>query len=138
MRFVIDANVLFSALIADATTRALIVELDHDYYVPEFVQTETHKHRATIREKAGLSEDELDVLLDALFSEFVTVPDEDLAPHLRAAHTEIGNEDPDDVPYLAAALARDAAIWSDDTVFEDLADIETYTTTEMVETFGIP
>lgn len=138
MRLVVDANILFSALIADGTTRALLIELDHSYYAPSFIHTETHNHRETIRDKAGLTDSELDVVLDALFDEIVFVSDSDLAAQMQAAHAAIGEEDPDDVPYLAAALVKQAAIWSDDPVFEDYATVDTYTTTEMVETFGIP
>jgi predicted nucleic acid-binding protein len=32
MQLVVDANVVFSALIADATTRTLLIDLDHEYY----------------------------------------------------------------------------------------------------------
>ena len=91
MQLVVDANVVFSALIADATTRTLLIDL---------------------------------------------IPDTDLRPHLQTAHAAIGDTDPDDVPYLAAALAIDAAIWSDDGDFTKQSRVEVYTTSDIVAEFG--
>lgn len=136
MRFVVDANVIFSALIADATTRTLLIDLDHEYYTPEFVHTEIRKHRSTIEEKSGVSASAVEVVLDTLFDELLLVPDGNLKPHLQVAHTAIGDTDPDDVPYLAAALATDAAIWSDDGDFAKQSRVDVYTTSDMVAEFG--
>ena len=132
MRFVVDANVVFSALIADATTRALLIDLDHEYYTPEFVHTEIRKHRSTIEEKSGVSTSGVEVVLDTLFDELVLVPDADLNPHLQTADDAIGDTDRDDVPYLAAALATDATIWSDDGDFTKQSRVDVYTTSDMV------
>jgi predicted nucleic acid-binding protein len=93
MQLVVDANVVFSALIADATTRTLLIDLDHEYYTPEFVHTEIRKHRSTIEEKAGVSASAVEIVLDTLFDELVLIPDTDLRPHLQTAHAAIGDTD---------------------------------------------
>lgn len=136
MQLVVDANVVFSALIADATTRTLLIDLDHEHYTPEFVHTEIRKHRSTIEEKSGVSASAVEVVLDTLFDELVLIPDTDLRPHLQTAHAAIGDTDPDDVPYLATALAIDAAVWSDDGDFTKQSQVEVYTTSDIVAEFG--
>ena len=72
------------------------------------------------------------MVLDTLFDELILVSDRDLKPHLQAAHAAIGDTDADDVPYLAAALATDAAIWSDDGDFTKQSRVDVYTTSDMV------
>lgn len=134
MKFVVDANVLFSALIADSTTRELLIELDHQYLAPQFVHTEIRNHRSTIEDKSNVSSSTVDALLDALFDELVLINDSDLKPHMDTAYAAIG----DDVPYLAAALATNAAVWSDDSVFEKQSTVEAYTTERMVSEFELP
>ena len=52
------------------------------------------------------------------------------------AEDAIADIDPDDVLYLACALARDAAIWSDDSDFEEQSLVQVYKTNEIVESFA--
>lgn len=138
MKFVVDANVLFSALIADSTTRELLIELDHQYLAPQFVHTEIRNHRSTIEDKSNVSSSTVDALLDALFDELALINDSDLKPYMDTAYAAIGDDDEDDVPYLAAALATNAAVWSDDSVFEKQSTVEAYTTERMVSEFELP
>ena len=44
--------------------------------------------------------------------------------------------DPDDALYLATALERDAAIWSDDRDYEHQELVDVVTTTEIFERYG--
>ena len=36
MKFVVDTNVLISALLKDSVSRKLLIELDEDFYSPDF------------------------------------------------------------------------------------------------------
>ncbi len=60
------------------------------------------------------------------------VPYERIAPYLSDADVLIGAIDPDDVPFVALALAEDHdGIWSNDRAFEDLPGIQHWTTASL-------
>ena len=51
------------------------------------------------------------------------------------ADEAIGNTDPDDVLYLACAIASNGAIWSDDSDFDEQDLVETYSTSDVIDSF---
>ncbi|MFB6161974.1 MAG: PIN domain-containing protein [Halococcoides sp.] len=135
MRLVIDANVVISALIADSTTRERIVTLEPDLLTPAIVHDEVETHDDLIVEKSGLDADRVTQFIDLLFRHIEIVPTEKFAPEIGAADRAIGATDPDDVLYLACAIASDAAIWSDDSDFDEQELVDRYSTSDVIETF---
>jgi len=135
MRLVVDANVLLSALIADAKTRELLVTLEPDLLTPEVIEDELEKYDDLIVEKSGMSMEKVSKFLDLLFQYIEIVPTEELVPEIDRADDALCDTDPDDVLYLACALARDAAIWSDDSDFEAQSLVSVYPTAAVVESF---
>ena len=135
MKLVIDANVVISALIADSKSRELIVTLEPTLTTPAFVHEEIGNYEALIVEKSGMGPSRVSQFLDLLFQYIEVVPVEDFYPTIERAEPAIGGTDPDDVLYLACALATDAAIWSDDTDFDEQELVETYTTSDVIESF---
>jgi predicted nucleic acid-binding protein len=73
--------------------------------------------------------------IDLLFQYIEVVPADDFYPAIENADEAIGDTDPDDVLYLACALARDAAIWSDDSDFDEQDLAETYSTSDVIDSF---
>lgn len=136
MTLVIDANVVISALIADSTTRELIVTLEPDLLTPAFVHDELENHEALIVEKSGMDTDRVERFIDLLFRHIDVVPAEEFHPAIERADEALGDTDPDDVLYLACALARDTAIWSDDADFDDQQLVERYSTSEVLDSFA--
>jgi len=49
MKFVIDSNVLISALILDSVTRELILETEKELYSPDFLESKINKHKILSR-----------------------------------------------------------------------------------------
>ena len=135
MKLVVDANVVISALIADSKTRELIVTLEPDLLTPAFVHGEIENYTQLIVEKSGMSPDRVTQFIDLLFQYIEVVSAEEFYPHIEAAEAAIGETDPDDVLYVACALAGDAAIWSDDTDFDEQDVVEVYSTTDVIGTF---
>jgi predicted nucleic acid-binding protein len=73
-----------------------------------------------------------DLLLTLLLTSVAVVPYERIAPYLSDADVLIGAIDPDDVPFVALALAEEHdGIWSNDRAFEDLPGIQHWTTTSL-------
>jgi len=59
----------------------------------------------------------------------------DFCDRIEEADVAIGNTDPDDVLYLACAIANDAAIWSDDSYFDEQNVVERYSTSDLIHSF---
>jgi predicted nucleic acid-binding protein len=135
MKLVIDANVVISALIADSKTRELIVTLEPDLLTPAFVHDEIGNYEDLIVEKSGMEPNRVAQFIDLLFQYIEVIPAEDFYPAIEKAKTAIGDIDPDDVLYLACAIASEAAIWSDDSDFDEQDTVEAYTTSNVINSF---
>ena len=70
-----------------------------------------------------------------MFQYIETVPASEFYPHIEEAEEAIGDTDPDDVLYVACALARDAGVWSDDSDFDEQDLVAVFTTSEVIESF---
>lgn len=107
MRLVLDTNILIAALIKDSITRRILLLPGLEFLLPAFALDELARHRAKIVRAARLRGDELDLLLTLLLESVAVVPFERIAPYLQDAHELIGAIDPDDVPFVALALAEE-------------------------------
>ncbi len=112
MDLVLDANVLFSALIRQDTTFRLVLHDNIHLYAPEFLLIELAKYKEVILQKTGKSAVEFEDVLAILRRYIIFVPIEDFISHL--AEAERTSPDPKDVAYLALALKMDIPIWSND------------------------
>jgi predicted nucleic acid-binding protein len=135
MKLVIDANVVISALIADSKTRELIVTLEPNLVTPEFVHDELENYTELIVEKSGMTPDRVTQFIDLLFQYIDVVPASEFYPYIEEAEAAIGDTDPDDVLYVACALASDADIWSDDSDFEEQDVVEAHSTSNVIDSF---
>jgi predicted nucleic acid-binding protein len=70
-----------------------------------------------------------------LFQYIETVPASEFYPYIEEAEEAIGDTDPDDVLYVACALAHEAGVWSDDGDFERQNLVPVFKTREVVESF---
>lgn len=104
MDLVIDANVLFAALIKDSHTRHLILESGWTFYAPEFLLEEIREHTDFLVQRTGLSKTELLLLLDnfIMLARINIIPFLEFKEHIKSA--EVISPDPDDAPYFALAL----------------------------------
>jgi len=135
MKLVTDANVVISALIADSKTRELIVTIEPDLLTPAFVHDEIENYEDLIVAKSGMSPDRVAQFIDLLFQYIDVVPVSEFYPAIENADDAIGDTDPDDVLYLACAVANDSAIWSDDSDFDEQSMVETYSTSDVINSF---
>lgn len=101
--------------------------------MPEFYFTEFRANRPEVMAKTGLTESELDLLLDLLFEGMRIVPRSEFEDRLAEASEAIGSADPDDVPFLALAMHLDADVWSDDEHFRRQDAVRVWRTHELVD-----
>lgn len=136
MKFVIDTNVLLSALIKDSITREILVTSGWDFYYPEIAFHEVRKYKELVLEKSGMQEQEYEELLNKLMNCVIIVPEEQIKQHLEEADKLLGHIDKDDVVFLATALSMEnVTIWSDDAHFDKQDKALNLKTKEVIELF---
>lgn len=128
-----DANVLFSALLRDGTTRHLLVSSALNLHTPAAVWDEFDRNRAYLLKKSGATEAAFDLLVSLLRSKVRTIPDEVVASKIAEALDRLHPKDKLDAPYLAAALAIGGVLWTHDKRVAKRAGVPLMTTAEMVQ-----
>jgi predicted nucleic acid-binding protein len=129
MRVVVDANALFGALIRDSTNRRIILHGVHDLFVPRWIWDELTRKEAMLLAKAGVPHSAFYLALERIRSNVSMVPQQAIWPHIDAAFA--AGVDRKDVPYIAAALAIDGAVWSHDRPLADRAPVPVVTTADL-------
>ena len=130
MDLIIDANILFAALVKDGATIELILEYDFHLFAPEFLFDEFSKYKDELLEKTKRTPEEFDQILDLLKLKINVVPKEDFETFLEQAHKI--SPDPDDAVYFALALKINAGIWSNDKKLNEQNRIRIYATKELL------
>lgn len=125
MKLVVDANVLISAAIVDGETREILQLGNATFLATPELEQEVQSYSSLIAEKSSLREQDVQELIALLFEAIGTVPYGIPDSAMQKARKSIGDEDPDDIPYLATAIAVNAdGIWSDDSVFDNQSYVQ--------------
>jgi len=112
MKLIVDANVLFSALIKDGLTAELLISDKLQLFAPEFLFTEFAKYEDLILRKTHRNEEEFNNFLEILKEQIFIVPKKEIIPFMDEADKI--SPDPKDTVYLALAIALKSNIWSND------------------------
>ena len=134
MELVVDATVLFAAIIGKAKTNDLFFEDKLKLVALPYLIEEFNKNTGTIAKICGTSESEVIEAFEILKERIETFPiykfpdkiqskAEKLAPHAK------------DVPYFALALHLGCAIWSREDSFKEQNEVKVYSTPELVDMF---
>jgi len=134
---VVDANVLFGALLRDGTTRHLLLYGGLDLHTPGTIWREFERNRAYLLKKSRATDAAFGLLLDALRDRIGEVPLPLIGERLAEAQASLGSEDHLDAPYLAAALAPGAALWTQDKELRAKATVPVLSTEDLVAALGI-
>ena len=126
---VVDANPLLSALLG-GRAREVVFSEEYLLYSPQHTLFEVEKYLPLVAEKLGRPEIDL-------FREFQLLPITACQPRLYDSHLEqardlIVQRDPKDVHVLALALALSHPVWTNDRDFEEVAEVATRSTAELV------
>lgn len=133
MKFVIDTNVLFSAMVKKSITRKIILSDAFELYVPEYLFEEINKHKDLILKKAKISNRDFIALL-TLFQKHVRIFRKEVYKDKIPLAEEVMKEiDITDSPFLALALVLNCSIWSNDGHFKQQNLINVYTTKVILE-----
>lgn len=129
MKLVVDANVLFSALIKDSFTRKLFFEDRLEIYAPEYLFEEFEEHREEIMQKTHRNEAEFWEVMGILKSRISVVPFSEFEKFMEKAKK--ASPDMDDAIYFAVAFAIDGAIWSNDRRLKGQKEVRVLNTEEI-------
>jgi predicted nucleic acid-binding protein len=130
---VVDANILFAALIKNGITARLLFLDDLHLYAPEFLLDEFSKHRKYLLNKTHRTKEEFNEILEVLAYRIIFIPSEDIEQYLEKADKI--SPDPDDSIYFAIALKIGASIWTNEKRLQKQNIVNIYTTSDILDLF---
>lgn len=128
MDFVVDANIIFAALIKENLNYKFFFLKDIHLYSPDFILIEIEKHRELIIEKS--EHNDFEDVLEILKRRITLVPSENFKEYLKEA--ESISPDEADVSYLALALKLKIPILSNDKDLKKQNKVKVYSTQDML------
>jgi len=133
MELVIDANILFSALIKKGVTRELMLNDELNLFTPEYIIDEFFEHISGIENKIHSRKYPLVNVLEELLTEskLSIVPLDDIRPYIAEARKI--SPDLDDALYFAAALKLKCGIWSNDKKLKNQKYVDVYATYDLIK-----
>lgn len=132
MRLIVDTNILIAALIRDSMTRHILIHSNAELITLPYSEAEILKHKQYILTKANIQEEEFDHLRFSLMKKLIFLEEYKLVSCWKDAIKIMDKIDPDDTPFIAAALAINADIWSDDKHFEKQKRIKIWKTQDII------
>ena len=131
MKFVVDANVLFSFFWRDSFTKRLLTGNYFELCSPEFSLEEIEKYKEEIMRKAKIDLEEFERLRRELilYVDFFSLSD--YGKFLSKAVEVCPDED--DVDYFALALKFGVGIWSNDKMLKGQDDVKVLDTMEVLD-----
>ncbi|WP_159500717.1 PIN domain-containing protein [Microbacterium sp. 18062] len=133
-RIVLDANILIRAMLGVKVGKLLTEYAESiDFCAPSVAFEDAEANLPGIMAKRGIGPTALSLGLDAVRLLVEEIPSEVTEPIQEKALQRIGRRDPDDWPIVAAALALDCPIWTEDKDFFG-AGVATWTS-ELVEIY---
>lgn len=134
LELVVDANVLFSALLAKKTTRGLFFNPPRQTLRPRVLLEELEKHLESdleLRKKLRQTPEETKAVVHELKHSVEVISSRDYAPLLEKA-LEI-SPDEYDAPYFALALFLEIPLWSNDKRLKKQEAVKVLDTKEVLE-----
>lgn len=134
MKLVIDANILFSALIKEESiTRKLMINDSLILLSPEFIIEEFLEHLNELENKVGIKSESLKEKFKELLrlSNIRLISKKSYKKFIKQAEKispDIGN-----IPYFAIALLYNIPIWSNDKILKNQNSTIIYSTNELTK-----
>ncbi len=133
MKLIVNTNRIIAALIKDSTSRKIINHLNAELITIEFSDIEIEKYRQIILEKAKINEEEFKLIMGRLKEKLIILDNNLILSKLKEAKSIMDKIDSNDTPFIAAALATNSDIWSDDKHFQKQNKIKVWKTEDLVE-----
>jgi len=131
MKLVVDANILFSALIKDSLTAEIISNGKIELFAPEFLFQEFEKYSGIILRKTSRTRKDFSKAVEAIKETLTIIPQEDFQEYIAEAKKIC--PDPQDTIYFALALKLKCPIWSNDKELKKQELVKIHSTHELIE-----
>lgn len=132
MKLIVDTNRLIAALVKDSYSRRILLHFPAEFILISHNEKEVMKHQEEILHKSGLSAEKFAILFQSLKERCIKIEDQVIQEQMEEAKKIMESIDPDDTPFIAAALAAKAEIWSDDTHFQKQQRVKAWRTKDLV------
>ena len=132
MQLVLDANILFRALIGRGRVLKIIFSDKINLLAPEFLFEEFENNKSEIANKGKVSVLELKEILNLLKERIQIIPSEDISSLIKLKAKDISPHLKDEA-YFAVALAFNVIIWSEEKSFKKQSEVKIYNTKDLVE-----
>jgi len=134
MIIVLDSNILFAALIKNSTVRSMIYQLNTILVMPEVVLDAIRRYKHDLVPKSKLTEDDFEEILRLLLNCVRIIPNEQILPYRNEAWKLVKDHSPEDVMFIACALAFEGSIlWSDDKKLKRQNKVTVLNTSEILK-----
>jgi predicted nucleic acid-binding protein len=136
VKLVIDANELFSAIIAKGKKlQSLVIDIIFsdkiELFAPFRLLAELEKNREEIKRKSGFSDKEFDAFVEILKLRINFIPLEYFLDKISEAKDV--SPDPKDIEYFALALKLKCKIWSEEKKLKQQNKVDVLSTNEVAE-----
>ena len=123
-----------ACLIRDSTSREILLNPNFEFYTPDFLLTEIKNHKDLIMKKGSLSKGKFKTIYELLIDRINVLPKSDIMNHIDEAKQIISDIDPDDVTFIALALAiPNNGLWTEDKHFAKQNKIKIWSTKERLD-----
>jgi predicted nucleic acid-binding protein len=130
MDLVVDANIIFAALVKDGLTIDLLLEPELHLFAPEFLFTEILKYKEELMKKTNRPEEDFNEIFEVLRQKITIIPKEEFESFLEEAHSICPDEN--DAVYFALVLRLNIAIWSNDKKLKEQNTVRIYSTKDLL------
>src|SRR3989344_6832508 len=131
MKLIVNTNRIIAALIKDSASRKIINHLNAELITIEFSDQEIKKYKQLILEKAKINEEEFKLIIGRLKEKLIILDNNLILSKLNDAKNIMDKIDQDDTPFIAAALATNSDIWSDDKHFQKQNKVKVWKTKDL-------
>lgn len=132
MLLVIDANIIFSALLSPKGANASLIFFPKVSLIsPEFLKDELDKHFSFMTAKSGRTKEDMERARDLLLSRVEIFSAEEYKTHLEKARQI--SPDRNDAEYFAVALSLNCPLWSNDKALKSQKEVKVFSTSELLQ-----
>ncbi len=133
MKILIDTNIIIAALIKNNKAREVILSGKFEFVSPEFVLEEVNKYKKYICDKAKISSEVFDLVVNIIFEKITLVPKEEYDEFIEESR-EIMERDVKDIPYVACYFAMNCNyLWTNDLDFTGKKELKLISIKELLE-----
>ena len=133
MKILADTNRIIAALIKDSDSRNIIKNSGIVFVTIGLSKDELEKYKDHIKEKSGVTDEEFRLVFNRIMRNASVLRDDFIRPFMQEAKGIMDDIDKKDTPFIAAALATNLPIWSDDKHFEKQNKVKIFKTKDLVK-----